>query len=742
MSFDVFLSHQGVDTNEVKQLADFMEPEIVCWYAPERILGSTHFGPELNTGIEESKVILVYLTENFEKKLGNYVRNEVIYARKKEKLILPVLKGREDYPRELEMHLNASQWFKIDDYETVEEAWRQLRSLLQVLLKDAGDGMNAAEFLSHSRNRANRIPDGFSQVSENLLSKHKHVFTPSFDFNQLKVENPIRVFYGIDLAEKTSHAINFLSGKNKKILFEGLGIDSLKTLAAEPLHEDSGYFIHIDRSELGKFVSESFLENLSLRLNNARAELVLCTDGPVPNLESSEVLLPLDKKSYILNHLSWNIQDPEKIQIAEKILSKDNELIHNINQSDVLLELVSQLSSIVNGEQSVEQFAETVRFLTLERAALPFDLEREDNINDILYSLAIALNHGRSYERIIESYDYLLTEFQKTYPAQQINYHTRSFSTLKRDFNLKVVDKRVSNHLGNYAEECVYYQYEVMADKIWPAVWSEYPYRDYLAGVLIGHLGSKYSFIVSRVEDIMFSIIDSRFEQGVERLITPLAKSDNMAENLLAKRLLIRLYNDTKYKLKTVRLLKNWISIRNKRLERTAMLTIQSEIGIENYQMVLEWLLDLLVRNGKPSNTLYFTLSYFSKYVYLSPELEKLFYGTLKDRLAEWREEEVYLDYLKLLAKIFRNHPPLFYKTQSSFVESFLFFVLVILVEQEHLEDAAVTLARLLAEYLTYPDGKEHYQSLLKKLHAKLSAVQFHNLIETVKKGDENVISI
>ena len=59
----------------------------------------------------------------------NYVLNEVIMARTMKKTILPVLKGRSDYPRDLEMHLNAIQFFRMDDYDTVEQAYQQLQTL-------------------------------------------------------------------------------------------------------------------------------------------------------------------------------------------------------------------------------------------------------------------------------------------------------------------------------------------------------------------------------------------------------------------------------------------------------------------------------------------------------------------------------------------------------------------------------------------------------------------------------------
>lgn len=742
MLFDVFLSHQGGDKGEIKQLAAYLEPDLACWYAPRNILESNNYGSEVLTGVEKSSVVLVYLTEKFEENPDNYVTNEVIHARSHKKRILPVLKGRSGYPRELEMHLNSYQWFNLNDYETVEEAWQQLRSVIRILLTDESEGLGAAEFLGHVRNKAIHIPEGLSQVSENLLNKHKHVFTPSIDFLQLNDQESIRVFYGRDLLEKTTQAINYLSGKNKKYIFEGLGIDSLKALATETFHQESGYFIHIDQEDLEKSISESFRENLSQRLKDAKAELVLCTDEPSSYFENSEIELPQDKMHYLLKQLSWITQEPEKLQEAEGIISQNSELLSKLNHSSSLVETVKQLARTVNGEQSAVDFHEAVVFLGQDGTALPFDLDREDNINDLLYSLAIALNHGKSYERIIESYDYLLTEFQKAYPAQQINYHTRSFSTLKRDFHLKVVNERVSNHLGSYIEDCVYYQNEMMADKVWPAVWTEYPYREYLATVLIGHLGSRYSAVVSRVEDIMYSIIDTRFEQGIDRLISPLGKSVNIGENLLAKQLLVRLYNDPNYKLKTIRLLKNWMFIRNKRLERTAMLTLQSKIGIENYQNTIGWLMELIIRNGRASKTLYSTLSYLSKYIYLDPQSEKVYYGAMKEKLADWRGHDVYPDYLKLIVRVMKDHPNLFYKTQSAFVESFLLYVIFNLVEQEQVTDAARTLSVLLVESRSYPSGKELYQSLLRKLKDKLTVSQFGGLIETIKKGDTNVVSL
>ncbi|WJN47505.1 toll/interleukin-1 receptor domain-containing protein (plasmid) [Priestia aryabhattai] len=743
MEFDVFLSHQGGDKDTIKQLATYLEPDITCWYAPRNI-DSGVYGEAVLSGIEKSQVFLVFITDKFEVNPDNFVTNEVYHARNSKKKIIPVIKGRTNYPRLLEMHLNSYQWFNFDDYETVEEAWQQLRSIIQLLLTDDSESMNATEFLSHIKKQVIHIPEGFSQVNENLITKHSHIFTPSIDFSKVDQKHSIHVFYGKELAEKTNHSINFLMLQDKKFIFEGLSIESLKALSTEQLHENAGYFIHIDVSDLNRIMTESFLENLSYRLKKIKAELILCTDEPVKYLKSFEVLLPSDKKQFILNRLSWTQHDSAKLLEAEEILdtAQQSVNINEIEDIETLLELVRQLSRTINHEQSIVQFIETIRFLSLQQSHLPFNLEHEDNINDILYSLAIALNHGSNYETIIESYNYLLGKFQKTYPAQQINYHTRSFSALKRDFNLKILNKKGSNHLGSYTEECVYYQHDVIADKIWKIVWIEYPYLEYLSHVLIEHIGSKYSSVISRVEDIMFSIMETRFEQGLERLIKPMANSTNIAENLMAKRLLVRLYDESKYKIKIIRLLKNWIYIRNKRLEQTAMLTLQSKIGIENYQNTLEWLLDLLDRNGKYSNTLYLTLAYLSKYIYLDSQMEKVYYKALKEKLVHWREHEVYLDYLKLITKIIKNNTPIYYKSESEFIESFLVYIIVYLTKIEKFTVSSSVLSQLLAQIEDYPKGKEIYKSLLLKLSNKLNNEQFNKLIELIKKGDQNVISI
>lgn len=103
MEFDVFLSHQGGDKDTIKQLATYLEPDITCWYAPRNI-DSGVYGEAVLSGIEKSQVFLVFITDKFEVNPDNFVTNEVYHARNSKKKIIPVIKGRINYPRLLEMH--------------------------------------------------------------------------------------------------------------------------------------------------------------------------------------------------------------------------------------------------------------------------------------------------------------------------------------------------------------------------------------------------------------------------------------------------------------------------------------------------------------------------------------------------------------------------------------------------------------------------------------------------------------
>ncbi|MFA9558110.1 toll/interleukin-1 receptor domain-containing protein [Evansella sp. AB-rgal1] len=735
MGYDIFLSHRGPDKDFVKQLAAFLEPEIKCWYAPRNILESDNYSSEVLSGIEGSNVFLVYLTKEFETDPDNFVTNEVFHARKSKKRIIPILKGRTSYPRVLEMHLNATQWFHFDDYETEEEALQQLRSIVQLLLNDKDNSMDADTFLRHTNKRVLHKPNGFLQVGEKALDKYKHVFTPSQDVKEISPADRVLLMYGENQVGKTTHAVNLFLKQDKSTIFEGLSLEAFQSLLNEPLHENAGYIVEISSSELKKVLTENVSEILKERLGKASASLVICTDAPVTYLNCMEIDLPSNKGDFILNHVNWNLREQGMHAVSSEFM-KNMETEVNVDEMEdieTLTAIIKLIISHLKEQQSFDEMVESIRFLKTNKAQLPFDLQHS-NIDDLLYNLALSFHHGKRYATIVDTYQQLVDEYNNHFPTQQISFHMRSLTKLKTDFHLKVVKEESGNHLGLYHDDHIYYKHDFIAENIWPMVWLEYPYlQEYLSSFLIKQITNKSAYSIRNVEEVILSLIDAHFEIGIDKLIYPMAKSVHFAENQMAKQILVSLYEQTKYQIKIHRLLKNWIYTRNNKLERTALLTLQSNISIENFKDTLEWLLDLF--RNHPTQTLYITFSYLSKYIYLNEEFEKLYYRTLAHQLKVWEDNEVYAEYVRLIGKLFTNHATMFYRSKSPFVEKFLAHILIELANREDASYAGRLLGRYYDEISEDQEKREKYKGLLRNLRDKLEKSEFENLVNMMKKG-------
>lgn len=734
LEFDVFLSHIGENKPDIIQLAQFFEPEIQCWYAPRNILEGVSYSSSVPLGIEASKIFLVYLTEDYDQKEENYVLNEVIKARDLKKIILPVLKGRKDYPRNLEMHLNAIQFFRIDDFETIEEAYKQLQSIIQLLLNGNLESLGAYDI--HSR--VLHIPEGFIQMSEHLLRKYQQVLVPAIDFASISKDEPIHVFYGREQSGRTAHAIKLFLERGKEFIFESLTEESFQVLLNQPLHENAGYLIKADWSEVKAVLSETFLDQLTLKLQKAKAELILCTDMPVKSLENLEIRLPEDKLQVLFKHYQYFETDLEKQQQAKEILNQTL-LKVNINEIDHienLLEMVKPLNQVVEQEQSLDQFITMVSYLKSSEDHRSVDVYRLNELEDVFYNLAISLNQGKGKDSFIHSYTLLKNQYQDSFPNQNLDYHMQPFSKLLSDFRLMVKKERANQLTGTFLEDRIYYQNGLISKRIWPIVWEEYGYlHEFLANYLFQNIESNETSLLPQIEDAVFTILEHDIESGLKKLVNPMAKSTNQAMNQIAIRVLTRLYEQPKFKMKILLLLKNWIFSQNKRLELTALLTLQSKVGIENFKSVLEWLLNLYGRKCSYPQAFYISLLYLSKYIYRNEEFEKYYYRTLLTHLhnEEWGDKETHTNFMALIAKVFSNNVEMFFKSKLEFTEKFVQFIVSELANNSEER----TSAQLLWAFVeNVPENKnDKLKKLLKNVKEDLGAMHFQRLLDMMEKG-------
>ena len=335
----------------------------------------------------------------------------------------------------------------------------------------------------------------------------------------------------------------------------------------------------------------------------------------------------------------------EKVLQAETVLKNVSEAIdfQEWNDAETLLEIIPLLKKMADGKQTADQLISAVSYLKASHGQMPVAAYKLEELEDVLSHLALSLNQGKNKDSFVDTYNMLKKQYQEDFPNQTIDYHMMPFSRLKARYQLEFVKETANQLTGTFKEERIYYQNEVIANKIWPIVWEEYGYlHDTLAAFLSKAISSKHLSIAPRVEEVITDIANNDFESGLKKLIHPMAKSMNMAENQIARRVLIRLYEQPRLKMKILLLLKNWLFSKNRRLELTALLALQSKIGIENFKTVLAWLLDLYSRSCSYPQAFYISLLYLSRFVYKNEEFEKYYYRTLIQQLNDWSDEAVF----------------------------------------------------------------------------------------------------
>lgn len=737
----MFLSHVGANKPFIEQMATFLEPDLECWYAPRNILSTQWYNEDVLDSIEKSKIILVYLTRDFEEAEKNFAINEVIHARTHNKKILPVIHGISKFPRSVEMHLNATQWFDINDYADFETAFEQLKEEIQLILSNEEDRQfGASDFYAHVNKQNFQAPKDFIPVSPKLQKKYGQVFIPSIDLRAAQRNGAVQVFYGKEHVGKTIHAANYFFEQEKELIFETTTIEAFKNLMCSTIHKNSGFIVKIKNEDLSQYMTENWIEEVKAYMKKTESELILCTDHPVRYLPDTEITLPDNKEELLMQHLHWQVKDPEKLAQAEQLVNelKKELSLKAINDMDRIHELSRQIEATVNNEQSIEGFIGTLRYLSQHDSHKLFQFQDETNI---LCHLAIAANHGKSYVAIVSTYQQLLKTYKKHFPEHPIGFHMPSQTEIKKNYGLKVVKETSNNHLGSFEEEHLYYELPVYAQKIWPVVWAEYPYlQELMADFLIGTLNKKNRIFI---EKMMLPILLADFQRGLEQLIYPMSKSYDLNLNKSVRNLLVELYNDPKLKVQVFKLLENWLKSNNKRLEFTAILTFQSEIGLENYAQTMKWLIQYLQKGRRNAQVHFITFSNLSRFVYMDQKTERFFCKLLLTQLKEWVDTPIYKVFLQFLVKLFAANPDMYFKGTLKFQQPLIVRTMKDLTVEEDYVSVARYIRSCMDASSSYPSGKEQMSSLLKsyktqvlsnEANIKLS-YQFKEVIQKVKEG-------
>ena len=125
---DAFVSYASPDRDAALRIVEFLEGEgVSCWVAPRDVSPGTEYGEAIIRGIEDSRVLVLILSEDSNN--SQFVRKEVERAVSKVKPVLPV-RIREVAPSgSLEFFIASAQW--IDAFKTPMES--QLTPLVQAI---------------------------------------------------------------------------------------------------------------------------------------------------------------------------------------------------------------------------------------------------------------------------------------------------------------------------------------------------------------------------------------------------------------------------------------------------------------------------------------------------------------------------------------------------------------------------------------------------------------------------------
>ena len=124
----VFLSYSTTDLKQTLEIRDYLESnQISCWIAKRNIPGGTDYAIEIPKAIDQCDFFLLILTASSQK--SQFVRNELEWAIKKNKKIIPFMLHEFNLDRPIEFHLQHHQ--RINVYEVGDVSAK--KSLLQIL---------------------------------------------------------------------------------------------------------------------------------------------------------------------------------------------------------------------------------------------------------------------------------------------------------------------------------------------------------------------------------------------------------------------------------------------------------------------------------------------------------------------------------------------------------------------------------------------------------------------------------
>ena len=209
LKYDVFISYKSQYINIVKAVVHFLEKEkIRCWYAP-RDLDSKAAGKDYDdaivNAINSARIVVVLLCDDALS--SDWVKNEIAYAQKKEKTIIPYVIEEVLVDNGLRMRLDNKHWI---------DAWPDPERKLTLLLDNIKLMLNRTrtDGQSYSIMRDSGCFHDFDLEEGMVLLKEKEyddailaLMASAENDNEKAKEQLCRIFYKLELR------VNELSAK-------------------------------------------------------------------------------------------------------------------------------------------------------------------------------------------------------------------------------------------------------------------------------------------------------------------------------------------------------------------------------------------------------------------------------------------------------------------------------------------------------------------------------------------------
>ena len=224
MGCDVFISYSSLEKKYADQVKNVIETNgYSCWMAPESIPGGSSYADEIETAIQNCRVVVLILYETAQKSI--WIPKEISRALDYKKIIIPFHIDESKLQKSFLFYLTDAQ--RIEAYKDLSKAYSELISTLRGILGNTNDIETKKETIKERTANYSACKIYISSDDGTICFKSDNVKSYDdicfFDFNEEKKNNfatklgkLLAYLYQID---STDISIEYLSNNNKVRLF-------------------------------------------------------------------------------------------------------------------------------------------------------------------------------------------------------------------------------------------------------------------------------------------------------------------------------------------------------------------------------------------------------------------------------------------------------------------------------------------------------------------------------------------